>query len=367
VLPKYGFPVDVVPLDLTHSGDSETARKIELDRDLTIAISEYAPGGEVVAAKHVWVSRGLRTRPDKAWPSYHWAVCNECGAFRQGLTDLPPQCGVCGDPSTPRLRGEYVIPVFGFVGTNAARPSGDARPGRVGSGESFFGEYAKDDVSELESVGFSDHGVEVFRRSSRQGRIVILNRGRYGRGFRLCSWCGYGEAAPPPGKKGPALAKGHPNARRGDGLCTGPLVHRQLGHEYLTDVTELRVPLPMGEAMARSTLYAILEGASRALSIKRDEIDGTLYRHSPSEPPSFVLFDSVAGGAGHAQRIGAAPWAVLGAAFERVAECECGEETSCYSCLRTYRNQLFHEQLSRTAAIDVLGRVSTRSTGPGVR
>lgn len=364
VLPKYGFPVDVVPLDLTRSEDAETARKVELDRDLKLAISEYAPGAEVVAAKRVWVSRGLRTRPDKAWPSWQWAVCGECGAFRQGLTDLAPACGVCGSPSTPRLTGEYVIPVFGFVGTSAARPSGDARPGRVGGTESYFGEYAGDDVSRLESVGVSAAGVEVFSRSSRQGRIVVLNRGRLGRGFLLCSWCGYAEPAPPPGKKDKTRSKGHLNARRGEGQCSGTLSHRQLGHEYLTDVVELRIPVPMSEPAARSTLYAILEGAARALSIKRDEIDGTLYRHSRSEPPSFVLFDAVAGGAGHAQQIGARPWEVLGAALERVATCECGEETSCYSCLRTYGNQQHHEQLSRRAAIDVLEGVA-RSAGAG--
>jgi ATP-dependent helicase YprA (DUF1998 family) len=135
------------------------------------------------------------------------------------------------------------------------------------------------------------------------------------------------------------------------------LVHRQLGHEYLTDVTELRIPISVTEPIARSTLYAILEGASRALSIKRDEIDGTLYRHSRFDPPSFVLFDSVAGGAGHAQRIGANVWDVMAAGLERVSSCECGDETSCYSCLRSYGNQAFHEELSRRAARDVLMRV----------
>src|SRR5262249_53583659 len=58
VLPKYGFPVDVVELDLLHHG--EEARRLELQRDLRIAISEYAPGSEVVAGGRLWVSRGLK-------------------------------------------------------------------------------------------------------------------------------------------------------------------------------------------------------------------------------------------------------------------------------------------------------------------
>ena len=42
VLPKYGFPVDVVSLKVQST--DEWAQQIELDRDLRIALSEYAPG-----------------------------------------------------------------------------------------------------------------------------------------------------------------------------------------------------------------------------------------------------------------------------------------------------------------------------------
>ncbi|WP_329084808.1 hypothetical protein [Streptosporangium sp. NBC_01469] len=41
---------------------------------------------------------------------------------------------------------------------------------------------------------------------------------------------------------------------------------------------------------------------------------------------------------------------------EQVASvCDCGEETSCYGCLRSFRNQAHHEDLSRAAALGVLG------------
>jgi hypothetical protein len=45
------------------------------------------------------------------------------------------------------------------------------------------------------------------------------------------------------------------------------------------------------------------------------------------------------------------------AAFERVNECECGEETSCYECLRNFRNQYYHDQLSRGQARDFLEQI----------
>ena len=43
VLPKYGFPVDVVELNLARTGDA-AALNLELQRDLKLAIGEYAPG-----------------------------------------------------------------------------------------------------------------------------------------------------------------------------------------------------------------------------------------------------------------------------------------------------------------------------------
>ena len=42
------------------------------------------------------------------------------------------------------------------------------------------------------------------------------------------------------------------------------------------------------------------------------------------------------------------------AGLRRVESCECGPETSCYGCLRGYRNQRDHEVLSRGAAAQFL-------------
>jgi hypothetical protein len=45
---------------------------------------------------------------------------------------------------------------------------------------------------------------------------------------------------------------------------------------------------------------------------------------------------------------------VLKAALKRVTSCECGPETSCYGCLRSYENQRDHDQLSRGDALTLL-------------
>ncbi|MGH2510042.1 MAG: DUF1998 domain-containing protein, partial [Ktedonobacteraceae bacterium] len=93
------------------------------------------------------------------------------------------------------------------------------------------------------------------------------------------------------------------------------------------------------------------------LSIRRDDLDGTLYVYKSNEPASIVLFDNVPGGAGHVKRVYEELTHVFEAAYQRVnSEC-CGPETSCYECLRNYRNQPYHDELQRGPIRDFLSQV----------
>ena len=71
----------------------------------------------------------------------------------------------------------------------------------------------------------------------------------------------------------------------------------------------------------------------------------------PGGQTALVIFDTVPGGAGSAIRIARSFGPTSGAALARVCGCDCGEETSCYGCLRGYRNQPFHEELRRGDAL----------------
>jgi ATP-dependent helicase YprA (DUF1998 family) len=114
------------------------------------------------------------------------------------------------------------------------------------------------------------------------------------------------------------------------------------------------------EVLWRSTLFALLEGASEALGIPRDDIDGTVYPYNGAFPPALVLYDNVPGGAGHVRRAAepAALRTVMTTALQRVSSCECGPESSCYQCLRNYYNQYYHDMLVRGRAADFLEGVS---------
>ncbi|MFF3420234.1 DUF1998 domain-containing protein [Streptomyces sp. NPDC002698] len=78
-----------------------------------------------------------------------------------------------------------------------------------------------------------------------------------------------------------------------------------------------------------------------------------------------MLFDTMPGGAGNVIRIGEHLAPVVEAALARVDTCECGPESSCYACLRTFRNERFHELLSRREAVALVDALAAGSPDEG--
>ena len=131
-----------------------------------------------------------------------------------------------------------------------------------------------------------------------------------------------------------------------------------LGHEFITDVLRLEFkPLPPGPdgqedpiGFAYSLAYALVEAAADLLEVPSTDLNAVVVPGDGSPIPPIVLYDDVPGGAGLVARLedGARLRDCLDLARERVSgDCGCGEETSCYGCLRSYRNQFLHERLRR--------------------
>ena len=349
VLPKYGFPVDVVALDVWRAGDAG-AEKLDLSRDLRVAITDYAPGSKVVANKALWECTGLRVHAGKSLLNYIWAEC-ECGSFRtKHIPDNqdrePGPCQSCGSTETTS-KYTFVVPLFGFVGRRSKEQPGDTRPPKLGWAQSHFSDYA-DGQPTPEQISVGSGVLEA--SFSRQGRITAINEGPAQKGFMICMSCGHGQPAVATGGKTETHVR--PNTQR---ECNGFLSHRHLGHQYLTDVLELSLPFPTTPPEARSALYALL-AAMPDVGIPVGDVDGTL-RQGPNRSSSLIVFDTVPGGAGHVRRVcDRLPVLITGAL--RAATCDCEERASCYGCLRTYHNQRFHEELARGDALTVLNALT---------
>ena len=78
-MPKYGFPVDTVELSIL-GGAGKSNSGLQLQRDLSIAISEYAPGSQIVANDQLITSRFIRKMPNMSWKMYDYKYCLKSGA-----------------------------------------------------------------------------------------------------------------------------------------------------------------------------------------------------------------------------------------------------------------------------------------------
>jgi len=367
VLPKYGFPVDVVELKTKHL-HFEGASNIELDRDLQIAISEYAPGSQVVAAKSVWTSGGIVKPYGKEWPQYEYIKCKSCQQLVFSLGQVPELCPYCeADLSTERKK-HFIVPEFGFVASREKpKSSRFTRPSRSYNAQVYFADYKMPDSENRLELSYENipeinpSPLIVRKRYSHYGWMLVINEGNSGLGYRVCKSCGYAEPAS-------YSSKAHKNSHKRPFTgrdCAGNFQTYALAHRYMTDVLEIKfdnlsaLSNDMQEdSTLRSALYALLEGAVRALGIRRDDLDGTLYHGSQDR--SFIIYDRVPGGAGHSKRISDEFPLVLQQAIEHVSNPCCGPETSCSECLRNYYNQRYHPSLRRGMALEFLQALDKR-------
>ncbi|TYB39726.1 DEAD/DEAH box helicase [Micromonospora sp. AP08] len=346
VLPKYGFPVDTVELRLAFA-DAHHAKQLELSRDLSSAIYEYAPGAEVIAGGLTWKSAGVYRLPGRDLERRYYVICDGCGHYRDSIDRLDQACPACGAAPVGAPR-QYSIPVFGFVAArnSARRPT--SAPRRAWHGAT----YVVSPGAELYEDKLNFVGGTITIRAGARGELIAISDGAAGRGFLICATCGSGR---------PTIdgLSSHQSPLSGRD-CSGRVENLSLAHKYQTDVLELSLDGTavggLDDSAWRSIAYALVEGAVLALEISRDDIDATMYQTDAGRSV-IMLYDTVPGGAGHVQRIAERLPDVLEKARGRVRNCECGPETSCYRCLRVFRNERYHEQLRRGVAADVLGRL----------
>lgn len=327
VIPKYGFPVDVVELDVRPTDGRSSG--VALQRDLSQAIAEYAPGGKVVANKLEWESCGIKAVAGKGWPVRHYSY-DDARNFEQWNE---------GDPNARSGERKYLIPAFGFVTPLLQKPSepkGRAR--RLYTTRPFFQGFK----ARFESR--TVFGIQVTKAIP--GVLVILCEGKNREGFYICRSCGSHTAKPQAKHKSPS-----------DSDCMGTLERFSLGHELATDVVRLQLATVHGEWDAYSVAYAILLGAADTLEVPETDLNVTITGGDHPGESAVVLYDNVPGGAGLVAQLEREEVLrkVLSAATARV-QGNCGCDSSCYGCLRSYRNQFAHAHLDRLRALEVLSR-----------
>jgi len=180
--------------------------------------------------------------------------------------------------------------------------------------------------------------------------MAVLCEGRRGEGFYICGGCGAGFRK---------RQKTHKTPYGQD--CRGTLEQVSLGHEFETDVLQLQFHSNFNGDIesvwfAYSLAYALVEGAAEILEVPSNDLSATVAHGEQYPVPPIILYDNVPGGAGLVARLekGDDLKKCLETAQKRVGgNCGCDENTSCYGCLRSYRNQ-FGSSISTTRPSDAL-------------
>ncbi|WP_199321862.1 Zn-binding domain-containing protein [Leptolyngbya sp. FACHB-321] len=403
ILPIYGFPIDVVQLLTRESRQFFQGQgKHRLQRDRRLALGEYAPGQDVVVDDRVHTSVGVM-RPDDL-PSRHYWVCQACNFFiaastdtdlltRLGVAEGDPKCPICRTkPSTNEQKPRsYKIPkAFTTDWSEIPKVTPYSKPMRQPTSQVFLaqeGNNPEQIQADLYHLTLSQ-GSKFFL--SNQGPLED-GRGFKNKGFALCKKCGRDvsddvrtqlRSRSRRGQTSNSRQITHSHPIKGN-PCDGWYEHIHLGHEFRSDLLKLRFtptinppPPPLfdtvlhlnaggeihsdtdgnrnqtavpvtGAGFWRSLTYALLAAAAQVIDVPRAELDG-LFRpveESHTGAAEIILYDNVPGGAGYSKRIAECFPTILQRAFHFVESCSCS--SSCYDCLRTYTNQIFHHELDR--------------------
>ena len=378
-LPGHGFPTHVVQFltdprrvnneDSASGGENRfRGRGVGPQRQLDLAIRDYAPGSEVVLDGLVHRSAGVTLnwkRPaSEAGVNEIQALltewtCRACGAADVVRTHAPESCPACGGADVRRTR--YLRPA-GFTVDYRADVHADIE-------QVDYIKPDKPDVSARSGAWIALPDPRLGRyRVSPEGMVFYSSTGAAGHGYAVCLECGRAEAEPKGqnGAKSPALADHRPLRRRRDqkeDRCPGndrPFSvqhHLALGHEITTDVFELQPSAPISEAAANALAIALREALAQELGIEASEM-GYAVKRAGNEfggaAYSLFIFDRAAGGGGFSTLAESRLRPLLRGA-RKVLDCATpGCERACSACVLTSDSPDQPHELDRLAALDYL-------------
>lgn len=369
VLPKYGFPVDTV--ELYQNANSATDKKLQMVRDLQMAISEYAPDAQVVADGKLYTSRYIRKLPQTTgmdWETAYIAQCNNPFCLTWNHRSMEPdssgeECVSCHEIISKSRWKQAIEPRKGFIAEAKPKDVPMRKPDKAYRSDDFYIGDAQRQIMQKYAFIMTDGNRFQMETSINDSLMVVCNDD-----FYVCPHCGYAESTTE--NMGDANFNSHQRTLEKKHItpwgkaCEVKLVKNKLCHVFKTDVVRLIFATSQAgnQDVMLSVMYALLEGLSAALDIERNDIKGCLHKivYDNRLIYSIVLYDAVAGGAGHVRRLvtedGEKFRLVVDKAIAITKGCNCSP--SCYSCLRNYYNQKIHDKLNRKYAYDFLENYS---------
>ena len=358
IVPKYGFPIDVIELDVQD-------KNVELSRDLALGLYEYAPGQIVYANKQVFKSIGFESDEGFQRIRQDYWECTQCHRFYPQEGDkICPNCHSGGFLiKTDKL---FTKPTK-FKGKRI--PEDDSHEKRGIVQQMYCGGIQQ---------GYDKaNGCALIVGESDSQLMRYINAGIDGTGYP------------------PYLDPDNPPP------------HEVLFHEVITNIAIWSIPDEIfgtidsnslrWQTALRSVKYAIQAAAARVLNVDSRDIGVLIQRLQGVQVPkcteSFVIFDNASGGGGIVLPLydHKAPEVteIVKEAWRLCAECTCGGKqapdvnqeplpmdeyrskiqggevdvthirpaVACSSCLKMFNNRSEHSNLDRWDAAFILQRI----------
>jgi hypothetical protein len=378
-LPRYAFPTDVATFHVFDRDRSSRFRPIMRfapQQGLPVALTQYAPG------KQVWISGKCYTSgaiysvmsDDRytAWEEKRiYMECRECGFARtfpigEANRNETRDCEACGGEES-----------FG-PGRYWLRPPGFAHPidlEEVTSPddilETSYATRAKLTMGTPdEEAGWIVVNERVRVLRSRQ-HLLVSNTGPKKEGYTYCTKCGRIEANTDPS---PRLIGPHRKPYPDDDdklMCDGtsPTRHIVLGTDFITDIAlfSMRVAAPLKLKPGHSSTAVALRTASEALAkaacqLLEIEPGELMAEFRPALTPGGIsgleaeifLYDTLPGGAGFSNQLADQGLALFQLALYLMKTCPENCDSSCYRCLRGFKNKFEHSLLDRHVGAELL-------------
>jgi hypothetical protein len=378
ILPRYAFPTDVATFhvfDLARSSRFRPIMRFAPSQGLPIALTQYAPG------KQIWISGKCYSSGAvysvipgdtfRAWEDRRlYCECSACGFARtfeigQIARGDKQDCPACGASNT-----------FGEA-RYWLRPPGFAHPVDVEEVTSPDDmpetSYATRAKLTMHTPSEESHWTQInprIRVLKARKHLLVSNTGPKRDGYTYCVKCGRIEASSDPT---PLLTgqhrKPYPDEKQPTCEGAGTTRHIVLGTDFITDIVlfSMQVDPPLRlkpgqyptDLALRTVSEALAKAASQLLEIEPGEL---MAEYRPSLTPEgrdgfkaeIFLYDTLPGGAGFSSQLVGRGNELFQRALKLMETCAESCESSCYRCLRSFKNKFEHRLLDRHVGAELV-------------
>lgn len=379
VLPRYAFPTDVAPFYVFSPNSTGYRAEMEFapSQGLNIALSQYAPNKQIWIKGKQYTSKAIYSPfPDDrrvAWARKRlYYECERCGhAKTEGFYDPDKRgerltCEACHMPNSfGPAKPWFRPPGFAHLWKVPA-PSVPDEPN-----ETAYATRAKL-VMTTDGTQLGDPITPQLRGLATRQHLLVSNSGPDGDGYDYCVRCGRIESSVAPEVN---LSQPHPLPYPNDndppcpGFSSRGIV---LGTDFPTDIAlfalRLEAPfrLPPAHSETVSAMRTVCEALAKAASLLLEIESGEVlaeYRPALNEHGAagslveVFLYDTLAGGAGFSPQLAPRGRELFELALHLLEHCPERCDSSCYRCLRSFKNKLDHALLDRFVGAQLLRHV----------